>query len=202
MPGDFRRLDSSLGLGIFHCFCTGNRLTLFIWSSVCPTFFFLFWLCFKWTRSKGIRDEMCAGLRNVDAAKWSKSWPMRAQLTLGELKREARRHATTAQWDSGVVESAEATKLEFWLYYYKLYNLRQTTEPFWASVPLLVKWRKAYLSANVARIFGLDSISKHMEHSILPFSALPSFHDHLEGWDREGGRKTQEGGDMGICVYV
>ena len=26
--------------------------------------------------------------------------------------------------------------------------------------------------------------------------------DHLEGWDREGGRETQEGGDMGICVCV
>ena len=26
--------------------------------------------------------------------------------------------------------------------------------------------------------------------------------DHLEGWDREGGRKAQEGGDMGIYVYV
>ena len=26
--------------------------------------------------------------------------------------------------------------------------------------------------------------------------------DHLEGWDREGGRETQEGGDMGICVYI
>ena len=26
--------------------------------------------------------------------------------------------------------------------------------------------------------------------------------DHLEGWDREGGRETQEGGDMGIFVYV
>ena len=24
----------------------------------------------------------------------------------------------------------------------------------------------------------------------------------LEGWDREGGRETQEGGDMGIYVYV
>ena len=23
---------------------------------------------------------------------------------------------------------------------------------------------------------------------------------HLEGWDREGGRETQEGGDMGIYV--
>ena len=23
-----------------------------------------------------------------------------------------------------------------------------------------------------------------------------------EGWDREGGRETQEGGDMGIYVYV
>ena len=26
--------------------------------------------------------------------------------------------------------------------------------------------------------------------------------DHLEGWDREGGRETQEGGHMGIYVYV
>ena len=26
--------------------------------------------------------------------------------------------------------------------------------------------------------------------------------DHLEGWDREGGREMQEGGDMGIYVYL
>ena len=26
--------------------------------------------------------------------------------------------------------------------------------------------------------------------------------DHLEGWDREGGREMQEGGDMGTYVYV
>ena len=26
--------------------------------------------------------------------------------------------------------------------------------------------------------------------------------DHLEGWDREGGREMQKGGDMGIYVYV
>ena len=26
--------------------------------------------------------------------------------------------------------------------------------------------------------------------------------DHLEGWDREGGREAQEGGDMVIYVYV
>ena len=26
--------------------------------------------------------------------------------------------------------------------------------------------------------------------------------DHLEGWDREGGRQTQEGGDTAIYVYV
>ena len=25
---------------------------------------------------------------------------------------------------------------------------------------------------------------------------------HLEVWEREGGRETQEGGDMGIYVYV
>ena len=28
------------------------------------------------------------------------------------------------------------------------------------------------------------------------------FCDHLERWDREGGRETQEEGDMGIYVYV
>ena len=26
--------------------------------------------------------------------------------------------------------------------------------------------------------------------------------DHLKGWNREGGRETQEGGDTGIYVYV
>ena len=26
--------------------------------------------------------------------------------------------------------------------------------------------------------------------------------DHLEGWDREGGREMQEGGDTGIYVYI
>ena len=26
--------------------------------------------------------------------------------------------------------------------------------------------------------------------------------DDLEGWDREGGRGPQEGGDMGIYVYI
>ena len=28
--------------------------------------------------------------------------------------------------------------------------------------------------------------------------------DHLEGWGREGGRETQEGGDMGmdICIRI
>ena len=26
--------------------------------------------------------------------------------------------------------------------------------------------------------------------------------DHLEGWGREGGRETQEGGDIGIYVSV
>ena len=27
-------------------------------------------------------------------------------------------------------------------------------------------------------------------------------YDHLEGWDREGGREAQEGGDMGIYVCI
>ena len=28
------------------------------------------------------------------------------------------------------------------------------------------------------------------------------FCDDLEGWDREGGMEAQEGGDMGIYVYI
>ena len=27
-------------------------------------------------------------------------------------------------------------------------------------------------------------------------------YDYLEGWDREGGREMQEGGDMEIYVYI
>ena len=27
-------------------------------------------------------------------------------------------------------------------------------------------------------------------------------YDDLEGWDREDGREAQEGGDMGIYVYI
>ena len=26
--------------------------------------------------------------------------------------------------------------------------------------------------------------------------------DHLEGWDREGGWEVQDGGDMGMYVYI
>ena len=26
--------------------------------------------------------------------------------------------------------------------------------------------------------------------------------DHLKGWDREGGREAQEGGIMGMYVYI
>ena len=29
-----------------------------------------------------------------------------------------------------------------------------------------------------------------------------TLNNHLEGWDREGGREMQEGGDMGIYVYI
>ena len=28
------------------------------------------------------------------------------------------------------------------------------------------------------------------------------FYDNLEGWDREGEREMQEGGDMGMYVYI
>ena len=26
--------------------------------------------------------------------------------------------------------------------------------------------------------------------------------DHLEGWDREGGRETQEGGHTVLCIHI
>ena len=43
--------------------------------------------------------------------------------------------------------------------------------------------------------FKISLVTKHREIS----SVLCA---HLEGWDREGGREIQEGGDMGIYVYV
>ena len=41
----------------------------------------------------------------------------------------------------------------------------------------------------------MEAAAKHREVSLVLF-------DNLEGWDREGGRETQEGGDMGIYVYI
>ena len=43
-----------------------------------------------------------------------------------------------------------------------------------------------------------------MTHSNVHFNGEISLVlcDHLEGWDREGGRETQERGDMGIYVYI
>ena len=40
-----------------------------------------------------------------------------------------------------------------------------------------------------------EAAAEHREISLVPC-------DHLGGWDREGGREKQEGGDMGIYVYV
>ena len=40
-----------------------------------------------------------------------------------------------------------------------------------------------------------DAAAQHREISSVLW-------DQLEGWDREGGRETQEGGDTGIYVYV
>ena len=44
------------------------------------------------------------------------------------------------------------------------------------------------------------------EYSCEPFksgiSVSSVLYNHLEGLDREGGREMQEGGDMGIYVYV
>ena len=34
------------------------------------------------------------------------------------------------------------------------------------------------------------------------FQLLKMKGQHLEGWDRVGGRQTQEGEDMGIYVYI
>ena len=35
-----------------------------------------------------------------------------------------------------------------------------------------------------------------------PGRSAPMLSDDLEGWDKEGGREAQEGGDMGTDVYV
>ena len=45
-------------------------------------------------------------------------------------------------------------------------------------------------------------INSYWEAAALHREISLVFCDHLEGWDREGGRETQEGGDMGIYVYI
>ena len=35
-----------------------------------------------------------------------------------------------------------------------------------------------------------------------PYNKKYKLCSHLEGWDREDGRERQEGGDMGMYVYV
>ena len=40
-----------------------------------------------------------------------------------------------------------------------------------------------------------EAATLHREYSSVLFV-------HLEGWDMEGGRETQEGGDIGIKVYI
>ena len=39
---------------------------------------------------------------------------------------------------------------------------------------------------------------------LLYIRSLKVTHDDLEGWDREGGREAQEGGDMGtrVCIWL
>ena len=49
------------------------------------------------------------------------------------------------------------------------------------------------------QLFIVYSVGQKIFKFDLVFSVLC---DHLEGWDREGGRETQEGGNMGINVYV
>ena len=44
----------------------------------------------------------------------------------------------------------------------------------------------------------LDEGSQKAQTSIYKINKC----DHLEGWASEGGRETQEGGDMGIYVYL
>ena len=53
-------------------------------------------------------------------------------------------------------------------------------------------------------IYTLPNV-KWMASGKLPHSTRRSTQmlcDDLEGWDREGGREAQEGGDMGIYVYI
>ena len=53
-------------------------------------------------------------------------------------------------------------------------------------------------------IYTLPNV-KHIASGKQPHSTGRSaqcFCDHQEGWDRECGREMQEGGDMGIYIYV
>ena len=51
-------------------------------------------------------------------------------------------------------------------------------------------------------IYTLPKVKQLVESSCIAQGDQLVLCDHLEGWDREGGRETQGGGDMGIYVYV
>ena len=69
----------------------------------------------------------------------------------------------------------------------------------WGGVT--VSWDKVrechgYIYTTKCKIGSLwEAAASHEEITLV-------FCDHLEGWDREGGREMQEGGDMGIYVCV
>lgn len=84
VPGDFRGLDSSLGLGTFHRFCIGmDRHFLSDHLFVHVFFFFFFSDRVSNGISGGIRENTCMSPGKVDAVKRPKSC---LRLTLGELK--------------------------------------------------------------------------------------------------------------------
>ena len=57
---------------------------------------------------------------------------------------------------------------------------------------------------NLVKLQGTKLMHRNCLHSytLKMKDQKEKLRKHLEGWDSEGGRETQEGGDMGIYVYV
>ena len=65
------------------------------------------------------------------------------------------------------------------------------------GIELYSVWKTVYITVYLFIFFTFLKIEVQLIYNVVLISAV-----HLEGWDREGGREVQEGGDMGIYVYI